>query len=182
MVSHQEPVYQIIWRAVKDNPELLSFWQDLNLRSEMEILFPHLDTLSPEGALQALSLLKDIEENRLTQDAAAQPYMPAYQIIRAFLDLTSSEKTDIKSFDIDTRKVELEEGLAGLAYYTKSGYYVVMVNSALEEYEQETLMFQELKRICDEQPRQLRMIGVHFISHLERQMDEFMEAIFQFYF
>ncbi|MDH7478909.1 MAG: hypothetical protein QHH02_02745 [Syntrophomonadaceae bacterium] len=168
-------------QATAQEPVLRSTWETLQNRSELEIAAVHLPRLSADSVVRALGLVRAAEEFRLPPDQGGQPFIPAYQIIRSYIDLMFSEDDTVKALDIDTRRLDLGEELAGMVYCNRYSHYVVVVNASLDEHLQDLLVFQEMKRIAEQRPRQLRLIGNDFVNHLEAGLDEYMEAIFSLF-
>lgn len=168
-------------QAIAREQVLRSTWEGLQNRSGFEIAVVHLPRLSVDSVVKALELVRAAEEFRLPPDADGQPFIPAYQIIRSYVDLLFPEDETVKAIDIDTRRLDLGEELAGMVYCNRYGHYVLVVSAGLDEHLQDLLVFQEMKRIAEQQPRQLRLIGHDFVNHLEAGLDEYMEAIFSLY-
>jgi hypothetical protein len=110
--------------------------------------------------------------------------MPGYQLMRTYLESNLEfGDTETKAFDVDTRKADLGEELAGLVYQSRLGRQVIIVNTKLGEHEQDALAHQELRRILEEHPEQpLRLIGIDAVDQLEPEVDEYVEAIFTLHF
>ena len=48
--------------ALQDNPELLSFWQDLSQREDLQLMFKQVRDLSPETIRKVVRIIKAIED------------------------------------------------------------------------------------------------------------------------
>ena len=48
--------------ALQDNPELLSFWQDLSQREDLQLMFKQVRDLSPETIRKIVRVIKAIED------------------------------------------------------------------------------------------------------------------------
>lgn len=60
--THSRNVTDEITDAVKDDPELLEFWDDLREREDLQILFKQTKKLDKKGIQQIIRIIKAIED------------------------------------------------------------------------------------------------------------------------
>lgn len=170
--------------SLDNEDELLEFWRSLKIRPGFDLKLIHLEALSTDSLKIVIRLLKGLEDNSADYKQKCLPFMPGYQLMRSYLEETLIDRDiEIKAFDIDTRRANLGEELAGLVYRSGIRRHVIIVNSSLEEQEQDALAHQELRRILENPPeQQLRLIGIDALNHLEPEVDEYVEAIFSLHY
>lgn len=57
-----------IKNAVSDDPELLSFWQDLSQREDLKTLFKQSKDMSPEAIKRIIKYIKMVEDEEATEE------------------------------------------------------------------------------------------------------------------
>lgn len=170
--------------ALDNEDKLMEFWRSLKIRPGFNLVLAHLEVLSTDSLKIVIHLLQGLEDNSADHKQKCLPFMPGYQLMRSYLEETLTDgDIEIKAFDIDTRRANLGEDLAGLVYRSSIRRHVIIVNSRLEEQDQDSLAHQELRRILENPPeQQLRLIGIDAMNHLEPEVDEYVEAIFSLHF
>ncbi len=103
-----------------------------------------------------------------------------HELIRALMDSTNNFYDVLNTYNIRVSFAPVHDGMHALVYYSKKGFYNILINNALPFPIQQKAFLHEVKHIAGDMPKHAYMVGfddsAEDIYRIEIEADRFMEA------
>jgi hypothetical protein len=103
-----------------------------------------------------------------------------HDLIKALLDSTNNFYDVLSTYNIRVSFTAIHDGIHALVYYSKKGFYNILINNALPFPIQQKAFLHEVKHIAGDMPKYTYIVGfddcAEDIYRIEIEADQFMEA------